>query len=370
MATTFVESIYNDLEKKILTGEFAPDKKISSINQISKSFQASPGAVRYALKKLEKRGLLYSIRGKGTFVGTVLSSARKEKVTDIAFLVIEDEHHSKLRTREILSGAQKEAHFRGYQVLYTEVEAHDLDGLGQRVAGFADRHLLGMVHIGIVNQEISKSLKRLTCPLVLTSDVTDSRTLSHDFDIVTNDNYGDVIQAIDRLMEVGHRRIGFITTYDQTAWGLLIREGVLAGLAGGGLTLDTKDDFSLPGADRYKNYHAGYDLSGDITQKPHDRPSAFFIPDNSVAAGFIDGLVDRGIQVPAQISICGQVVLNSSDIPMRSSHQLTGITFPWNKIGRNAVRRLIELGEPGNRTGRHLIGGFWFEGTTLASPQP
>ena len=268
MAVTFVDRICSDLERKILAGEMPPDQRIPSIAEMGRNYRASPGAVRHAIKKLQRRGLVYCVHGKGTFVGTSRSSELRKRLTDVAFLVVEDRRYTHRRDREILRGAEEEAHSRNYHVIYAEADCNDLEGLRRRAASLERRDLLGMVHVGVVDRRHEEILRQIAIPLVLTSDVIYSRALIGDIDIVTNDNYTEAVSAAERLVDLGHRHIGFLSVLDQEAWGGLIREGFVAGLSRHGLSLDRTGDFSLTGGDRYRNYELGYELSGTIASRP------------------------------------------------------------------------------------------------------
>lgn len=364
MALTFVDKIYTELERKILKGELQPNDRIPSLEQISQTFGVSQGAVRYAIKRLVNRGMLYPIHGKGTFVSSNSSMSSGKKLSNIGLLVMEREHQSDRRFSGILRGIEREAHYRGYQLIYSEINEDDAKGLQRRIQVLNENPLFGMVHIGLIKEEIVPLLKQINCPLVLTGDLA-GKCIIQDIDTVTNSQYVESIRIVDHLTALGHRRIGFITCFDEFGWGLVVRDGLLSGLSSHGLTLDREYDISLSFCNRHESYQSGIKMGKTIAEKIDSAPTAFFSADETFAIGMIESLTNLGISVPGQISICTYATPAWEDIIIRGNYKLSGIAMPWDLIGHMAVKRLTELREPGTRVGRYTISGEWIEGTTV-----
>lgn len=74
---------------KIAVGEFAPHEKILSVREIAVAAGVNPNTVQRSLEELERRGILYSVRGSGWFVtedvaqaGNVLADILAQKTAD------------------------------------------------------------------------------------------------------------------------------------------------------------------------------------------------------------------------------------------------------------------------------------------------
>ena len=67
---------------KIARGEFAPHEKILSVREIAVAAGVNPNTVQRSLEELERRGILYSVRGSGWFVAEDIQLA-KEVLTGI-----------------------------------------------------------------------------------------------------------------------------------------------------------------------------------------------------------------------------------------------------------------------------------------------
>ena len=60
----------------VAAGEFAPNEKILSVREIAVAAGVNPNTVQRSLEELESRGVLYSVRGSGWFVGEDIAQAR------------------------------------------------------------------------------------------------------------------------------------------------------------------------------------------------------------------------------------------------------------------------------------------------------
>lgn len=62
---------------RIANGVFAPHEKILSVREIAVVAGVNPNTVQRSLEELERKGILYSVRGSGWFVGQDISLARE-----------------------------------------------------------------------------------------------------------------------------------------------------------------------------------------------------------------------------------------------------------------------------------------------------
>ena len=67
---------------QIAKGEYAPQEKILSVRDIAVAAGVNPNTVQRSLEDLERKGILYSVRGSGWFVGEDTTLA-KEVFADI-----------------------------------------------------------------------------------------------------------------------------------------------------------------------------------------------------------------------------------------------------------------------------------------------
>lgn len=66
--TPIYEQVIAQVERGILTGEFAPDAQIPSVRALSMELSVNPNTLQKAYAELERRGLCYTVPGNGRFV--------------------------------------------------------------------------------------------------------------------------------------------------------------------------------------------------------------------------------------------------------------------------------------------------------------
>lgn len=143
--------------------------------------------------------------------------------------------------------------------------------------------------------------------------------------------------AVAHLVELGHRRIGYLhhASGERHHMTIARERGYLAGLAAAGLE-------PLPSHERYLDIAEHVDLY--LAMQP--RPTALVVYSDAMAILACNQLARRGLRIPADMSVVGHegVVLHEY-----AFCKLTTVVVPVIDMGRTAVRMLIhqiEKGEP------------------------
>ncbi len=78
------EQIALGIKELIISGALELDEQLPSVRELSVSLTVNPNTVQRAYKDLESEGVIYSIKGKGSFVSPVLNvnSRRIEELYD------------------------------------------------------------------------------------------------------------------------------------------------------------------------------------------------------------------------------------------------------------------------------------------------
>ncbi len=71
------EQLIDNITMLVMSGALAPDEQVMSVRQLAVSLAVNPNTVQKAFTELEKRGVLYSVAGRGRFVNGNISSFRK-----------------------------------------------------------------------------------------------------------------------------------------------------------------------------------------------------------------------------------------------------------------------------------------------------
>jgi LacI family transcriptional regulator len=151
-------------------------------------------------------------------------------------------------------------------------------------------------------------------------------------------------QAMDYLIALGHRRIGFVT-------GNIEMDCAHERLAGYREALDRHGIRSDPDLIRTGDFHRplAYRGTRELLELP-EPPTAIFASNDVSALGVMDAVRDLGKRIPDDISIIG-----FDDIPdaARANPPLTTVRQPMFEMGRLAASMLLDtIADPANTFGR------------------
>jgi LacI family transcriptional regulator len=147
-------------------------------------------------------------------------------------------------------------------------------------------------------------------------------------------NWQGGYDATQYLIELGHRRIGFITGTLDLGCSRDRLAGYQAALSAYHIPIDPpliqEGDFNQP---------TGYQVAQVLLDLP-EPPTAIFASNDAMAFGVMEAVRDRGLRIPEDISIIG-----FDNIPQAEhvSPQLTTIEQPLADMGREAARMLLAL---------------------------
>jgi len=168
----------------------------------------------------------------------------------------------------------------------------------------------------------------------------DHRGVNEKVPAVAAANRPGAYNATKYLVELGHRRIGFITgAMDQTCAQDRL-EGYKAALADHGVAFDPElvyeGDFFQP---------LGYAGASALLELPHP-PTAIFASNDVSAFGVMEAVREHSLCIPQDVSVVG-----FDDIP-QAAHvhpPLTTVRQPLEEMGRIATRMLLEYIEDPQR---------------------
>lgn len=147
-------------------------------------------------------------------------------------------------------------------------------------------------------------------------------------------NWQGGYDATKYLVDLGHRRIGFITGTMDLGCSRDRLEGYQAALRARGLLIDPQliqeGDFLQP---------TGFTAAQSLLALP-ERPTAIFASNDVMAFGVMEAVRDRGLRIPEDVSIVG-----FDNIPqaVQVSPQLTTVQQPLADMGHEATRMLLTL---------------------------
>lgn len=273
-------------------------------------------------------------------------------------------HHRELRKALLFIGEHSSAAATG--TIYSLVigglqEAAAEEGLAIRYTlrdgdGFLPGHLLddeqdfGVIILGVdPDPEVLRDLSERGIPTVLTNGLDPDMQA----DSVSPANFFGGRLAARYLVEQGHTDI--LALISRHRWTLRRRtDGFLSGIAefgGGEVNVETIDLESL-------NASAVFSVMERRRVEGRAPPGAMFCGNDLVAIAAIQALRSGGVAVPDRVSVMG-----FDDLPVANMTDpaLTTIHIDWHRIGREAIRLLMQRAAEPERppvqiqAGAHLV---------------
>jgi LacI family transcriptional regulator len=169
------------------------------------------------------------------------------------------------------------------------------------------------------------------------------------FSSVLIDDEAGGAMATRHLLELGHRRIGFVGDLEQDRFGFtaspLRHRGYLAALAEAGVTPRDAYQRTGPHGRETARRHA-HDLLALA-----EPPTAIFAASDTQALGVLEAARERGRRVPEDLSVIG-----FDDVEIAAQAGLTTIRQPLVESGRQAARLVeAERVDPAQPAQRHLL---------------
>lgn len=242
---------------------------------------------------------------------------------------------------EIIRGIDEELAISNYNLILYTTHRHggkESNYVATIVNGAADGLLLV---VPMLSSTYLDALRQQHFPYVL----IDQSDFAEKSPVVNATNWQGAYDATQYLIELGHRRIGFITGLPELTSAVERLEGYRTALADHQLpieeTLIVEGDFAEQG---------GYLAAKKLLALP-TRPTAIFASNDISAFGAMQALRDHGLRIPEDISLLG-----FDNIPQASiTHpKLTSVHQPLEQMGRMAVRMLLEQIENPDRPPRQL----------------
>jgi LacI family transcriptional regulator len=228
----------------------------------------------------------------------------------------------------MVHAAQEEAWRRGILLFLVntdgdeELERSVIDELRQRQVE------------GIIYARVSHRVVEPPPGLGRQAVLLNARTTHNELPSVVPDEYQGAMDATTRLIDAGHRRIGFLFPGSSSPAGELRLRGYRDALGRNGLSFDPALVAIAP-----RTISGSAKVAEEFLQA--QRPTATFCYNDRIAAGAYRAAANLGMRVPFDLSVVGfddQLYLASALTP-----GLTTMALPYEEMGRWAVQALFDL---------------------------
>lgn len=195
--------------------------------------------------------------------------------------------------------------------------------------------------VGLKKDELNDLVERGTPIVLMDEDVPDTNAPA-----IFANNYMGGCQATQYLIDLGHRRIAFITG----SMNLLSSRDRLRGFCETLKKNSLESDKELIKEGDY-TYESGYEAGKQLLRQSRDDFTAIFCSDDLMAFGAVQTMRESGMKVPDDYSMIGFDDMYFSSI---SSPQLTTIAQPVKGMAMQAFRSIKEeISENPPREKRH-----------------
>ena len=327
--------VAEELRAEILRGGFGAHDRLPPLRELGRRYGVAVNTVRRALDNLEREGLLYRRERNGTFVHP---SFPRTPTAPSSLHCVNIIHTNHAHIPQALSNDAR------YLVGYTQaLESGDAKlrfsiwNGGDYAPLLSDRFAFdeqGCILCDIFDADFMRWLHERSVPFVVQSGQPYAAGDMPGHHGVFINKTGAVADAVRRLIELGHRRIGHVGLVSWAGRPTPVCEGLCAALACAGLDLADEDTLNVttetPGTvwRPVVNYLRRSDL-----------PAAVVAGNDATAMDVLTAARETGVRVPEELSV---VSYNNSPGSAETDPPLTTIHPPREELGREAVRILLE----------------------------
>lgn len=351
MTTPVYQPLLNELREKIADEDISDGTFIGTEVEMLRRHKLSRVSVRTAVSRLVKEGVLERRPGLGVFVRRPASALQ---TIDMIVPTIEG------MWREFVAGAQQVE--RADSSLLRVCNARgvletDIRMVRRLPDGDASGAIVGSFHQQPLREAVAR-IHLADFPVVLVDESLDGIAVSS---VVFDDRMAGRLIA-EHLLQMGHRRIGFIG-YTGTRHLDLRLHSVRDTLNDAGLAMES----SLAGTTSMEMAYVNPREAVVSRLKPmlerSDRPTAVVLHDSLMASCVYEVAHGMGLKIPEDLSVVGfgHVVELSCLNPA-----LTCATLPANDMGRIAMEILLKrLDDPSTPAEHRVLPVGWHEGESV-----
>lgn len=318
MKQPLYKTIMDDLILQIDSGALAPDSQLPTEKELSDSYQVSRITSKRALTELEQKGLIYRVRGKGSFVKPIATAVRAQTKRILFLLPFAHD----LSVGNFNVGLEPLLKEQGYSLLMGT-----LDSIADRSAADLAAEFDGMIYYADNTDkhlDLLFALEHLQFPCV----ILDKRIYEVSYPTVLSDNFAGGRLSCEYLLEKGHRKIAYLFgdhNHPQSARQRYL--GYLEALRQRNISYHTPMDE----AKSCKEDTAAYLITQGV--------SAVICENDFVAIDTMRKLRQAGQQIPDDISVIGFDDIQAAAL---IDPPLTTIAQDFQRLGELAAATLLD----------------------------
>lgn len=230
----------------------------------------------------------------------------------------------------VVAGVERVAQNAGYSVFLT-TSHNDPDKELEVVKTLQRRRVDAIiVTASRVGRLYTDHLGQIQVPIVLINDQEEGEYLHS---VAVDDRQGARL-AVEHLVELGHRQIGYVGAPNRPKSNRRRLQGYMAALEQADLKPDPNSIISLEDHDDFRRGRASLD------ELLKSKATAVFCYNDLTAIGLLTACRDQGISVPESLSVVG---FDNIEPALYVTPPLTTLHQPRSKLGELAMRMALDL---------------------------
>lgn len=336
MATLYIyEQIKDYLTKLIVANRNTPNYMLPSEQQVSQKFQASRVSVRKAFDLLEEEGVIYRVRGKGSFIqhgyNTSMLAAKEDPMNCYVFIVPEVSSHF---VQNICNGMLAAGAELGLKILILS-SANSTQLERDNIATAIRLQCAGILLMPVDENHYDDSILSLSISKFPTLFI-DRRLYGLNIGCISSDHHLIGYNATEYLLNKGHGNILYFTLSRMISSVRQRLEGY-------------EDALNKHLRGKFRRYILNVEnYMDDVTTLYQDICN--YLKDNPQVTGFITGCGNPALYLVKALQNLGRTIGkdcdvvflddDSGDISVLIDYEIPTIVQDGYEIGRTAIRSL------------------------------
>lgn len=336
------EKVYNTLKDKILTKSYKPNQKLPTELELANIYDVSRITIKKALAHLREAGLIYSVRGSGSYVmpnpnlESYENISRENGKSNIITMILPF-NMNESNFMETINGASEYLGQKGYYLnirsnISSVAEERNILSSYKNIAGILHFPLFGNHNISIYNKLFVEKY-----PIVMIDRSIECLPMNY----VKTDNFQGGYDATVHLLELNHKNIGFVCDIGLEKI-LPLRDRYLGYCAAMEKYSELKIERIFTGFN--KKYH--HEQNDDTMRKIIETyikndVTAVFAANDLIASYFISTATSMGYDIPNDFSVIG--FDNDAALSKYFFKQITTMSQEFYKMGNLAAQNLVNL---------------------------
>lgn len=339
------EKIINYLRQEIESKKFKPGDKLPTEKELAERFGVSRITSKRALADLSAEGLIYRVRGSGSYVSYLdktqkTDNSKADYTHVIPFVLPFDVSNGGIMN--VVAGASRVMAEKGY-ILSVHCCNYDIQEEREALHRFYENKAAGIIHYPISdrkNLEVMNLLYLNNYPIVTIDKYYESLPISY----VVSDNFSGSYEAVNHLIKLGHKKIAFLSDNKiEDATSIRNRYfGYCKALNENNIPIDDQlVKMGIMEAD--SDYNLVY--KEVLKELIHNGTTGICGINDYLASALIKVASELGITVPGQLSVIG---FDNLEFGKYLSVPLTTVQQNFYQIGKVAAQLLLDRIENGS----------------------